>query len=316
MYPPPPPTYSQYGPPVMSIGAIWNETIRLFRRHSTLFMGLAALQVIPQLLLSVVLQATGVLGRSQVQLEAVIAEFTRRFEAGNSQDTSFINEFPWGLPVNAIAQLLVWSLVIFFIQFFVFRTLAMGASVVAVGDAYGTGEPSWGRSVQGALRHLPALLSWAILAGFSFFALMILLLIPCLGIFMWFGVVLFLAMRLLLVPQIIVAEDVNVFTAMGRSWELTRNSFWRMLGAWLLFVLLIGLLSGLITTLFSSVVASVAGSTSGVAIAFTQGLSTVLGLVTIPLAYIGFTLLYYDHQRRATVPPPAPPQYPTYTPYQ
>ena len=66
----------------MSIGAIWNETIRLFRRHSTLFMGLAALQVIPQLLLSVVLQATGVVGRSQVQIEAIVAECRRLAPGG------------------------------------------------------------------------------------------------------------------------------------------------------------------------------------------------------------------------------------------
>ncbi len=299
----------------MSIGAIWNETIRLFRRHSTLFMGLAALQVIPQLLLSVVLQATGVVGRSQVQIEAIVAEFTRRFEESGGQDTTFINSFPWGLPVDAIAQLLVWSLVIFFIQSFIFRTLAMGASVVAVGDAYGSGEPYWGRSVQVALRHLPALFSWALLAGFTFFALLILVLIPCLGLFMWIGVVLFLYLRLLLVPQVIVAEDVNVFTAMGRSWELTRNSFWRMFGGWLLFVLVVGLLSSLITSLLAGSMGAIAGSTSGLTLAFTQGLSTVLGLLTTPLSYIGFTLLYYDHQRRATLPPPPPP-YPTYTPYQ
>jgi hypothetical protein len=299
----------------MPIGSIWNETIRLFRRHSTLFMGLAALQIIPQLVLSVVLQATGVLGRAQVQIEAILAEFNRLFEAGGGKDTSFISSFPWGLPVDAVAQLLVWSMVIFFLQYFVFRTLAMGASVVAVGDAYGSGEPLWGRSVQGALRHLPALFSWALLAGFTFFALLILLIIPCFGILIYFGLVLFLATRLLLVPQVIVAEDVNVFTAMGRSWELTRHSFWRMIGAWLLFVFVVGLASYFITLLLSGIVASVAGGSSGLTIAFTQGLSTVLGLVTTPMAYIGFTLLYYDHQRRATTPPPTPPQYPPATPY-
>jgi hypothetical protein len=298
----------------MPIAAIWNETIRLFRRHSSLFMALAALQVIPQLLLSVALQTTGVMRRSMVQLESLGEEFNRRLQASGGQDTTFINSFPWGLPVDAIAQLFVWSMVIFFIQFFVFRTLAMGASVVAVGDAYGSGEPRWGRSAQGALRHLPSLFSWALVAGFTFFGLMLVLVIPCFGPFIWLGALLFLAMRMLLVPQIIVAEDVNVFAAMGRSWDLTRNSFGRMFGAWLLFVLVVGLISYLITLVLASFVGSIAGGTSGFAVAFTQGLSTVLGLITTPLAYIGFTLLYYDHQRRAAMPPPAPPQYPPYMP--
>lgn len=316
MYPPPPPTYHQYGPPTMSIGAIWSEAIRLFRRHSTLFMGLAALQVIPQLLLSVVLQSSGLLGRSQQQIESLLAEFNTRLQANSGQNTAFIEGFPWGFPVDAIAQILVWSMVIFFLQYFIFRTLAMGAAVIAIGDAYGSREPRWGSAVQGALRHFPVLIGWALLSGLTFFVLAGLLLVPCLGLFIWLGLLVFLAMRLMLVPQIIVAEDVNIFTAMGRSWELTRRSFWRVFGAWLLFVIVVGLVSALITSILAGIVTAAAGESSGISLAFTQGLSTVLGLVTTPLAYIGFTLLYYDHQRRTTMPPPPPPQYPTYTPYQ
>src|SRR5438046_639394 len=85
--------------------------------------------------------------------------------------------------------------------------------------------------VVAALGQLGQLFLWAILSGVGFFALILLLLIPLCGLFIWAGVLAFLAMRLIFVPQIIVAEDANAFAAMSRSWELTRGSFWRVFGA-------------------------------------------------------------------------------------
>jgi len=297
------------------IGTLWGETIRLFRRHSGVFMGLAALQVIPQLILAILLQATGVVSAATIELDRLVNELNRRIESANG-NVEALTGFPWGMPTDAVATLLAWSLGILFIQFFLFRTVAMGASVAAVGESYRSGEPRWGQSLTVALAHLPSLFAWGILAGMGFFGSMLLLLIPCLGILVWPILMVFLAMRFLLVPQIIVAEDINVFAAMGRSWELTRNVFWRMFGAWTLFVLMVGITSWVITNILSTVIASIAGANAGLTIASTQGMSTILGLLTTPIAYIGFTLLYYDRQRAASTPPPPPPAYPPYTPYQ
>jgi hypothetical protein len=297
------------------ISALWNETIRLFRRHSGVFMGLAALQIIPQLALAILLQATGVVSAATIELDRLVNELNRRVESANGNIDS-LTGFPWAMPTGAIVTLLAWSLGILFIQFFLFRTVAMGASVAAVGESYRSGEPRWGQSLTVALAHLPSLFAWGVLAGLGFFGSMLLLLIPCLGILAWPILMLFLAIRFLLVPQIIVAEDVNVFAAMARSWELTRNAFWRMVGAWALFVLVVAIASWVITNILSAIIASIAGTDAGLTIAFTQGMSTILGLLTTPIAYIGFTLLYYDRQRQAATPPPPPPAYPPYTPYQ
>ncbi|HYF62571.1 MAG TPA: glycerophosphoryl diester phosphodiesterase membrane domain-containing protein [Herpetosiphonaceae bacterium] len=303
---------SQAGAP---IGSLWSEAIRLFRRHSGVFMGLAALQIIPQLVLTILLQATGIAGAATLQLDRLLNELNRRTEAASGNLDSLAG-FPWGMPTDAIVKLLAWSLGILFIQAFLFRTVAMGASVAAVGEAYRSGEPRWGQSLTVALAHLPSLFAWGLLSGLGFFGSLVLLLIPCLGIFIWLMLLAFLAMRLLLVPQIIVAEDINVFAAMGRSWELTRNVFWHMFGAWMLFVVVVGLANWIITSTLSAIIGSVAGENAGLTIASTQGVSTILGLLITPIAYIGFTLLYYDRQRQASLPPPPPPAYPPYTPYQ
>jgi hypothetical protein len=294
---------------------LWNETIRLFRRHSGVFMGLAALQIIPQLALAILLQATGVVSAATIELDRLVNELNRRVESANG-DINALTGFPWAMPTGAIVTLLAWSLGILFIQFFLFRTVAMGASVAAVGESYRSGEPRWGQSLTVALAHLPSLFAWGVLAGMGFFGSMLLLLIPCLGILAWPILILFLAIRFLLVPQIVVAEDVNVFAAMARSWELTRNVFWRMFGAWALFVLVVAIASWVVTNILSALIASIAGTNAGLTIAFTQGMSTILGLLTTPIAYIGFTLLYYDRQRQAATPTPPPPAYPPYTPYQ
>ncbi len=104
---------------------------------------------------------------------------------------------------------------------------------------------------------------------------------------------------------------------MGRSWELTKGAFWRMVGAWILFVALINIATTLVSTLIISVLSAIAGAESAFTVAANQGITTFLALLTIPIGYIGFTLLYYDQVRRATMPPPSqPPQFPTYTPYQ
>jgi hypothetical protein len=286
----------------------------LFRRHSGVFMGLAALQIIPQLALAILLQATGVISAATIQVDRLFNELNSRVESANGNIDALAG-FPWGMPTDAVVTLLAWSLGILFIQFFLFRTVAMGASVAAVGEAYRSGEPRWGQSLTVALAHLPSLFAWGVLSGLGVFGSLLLLLIPCLGILIWLMLIVFLAMRFLLVPQIIVAEDVNVFAAMGRSWELTRNVFWRMFGAWVLFVLVVAIASGVITNILSALIASIAGTNAGLTIASTQGMSTILGLLTTPIAYIGFTLLYYDRQRQAATTPP-PPAYPPYTPYQ
>lgn len=313
MYPSPAPVGPPMGKP---LGTMFGEALQLLRRHMAVFAKIAALQVLPQLIFAIYLQASGLAARFSTQVQDLVNTFQSKLEASGGTDTSFVNQFPWGLPTDAISTFLLWSMAALFIYFFVFRTIAMGASVIAVGDIYRTSDPSAGRSLRGAFAQFGALFSWAMLSALVFFGSILLLLIPCLGIFIWSGALLFLSMRLAFVPQIIVAEDANVFTAMGRSWELTKGAFWRMVGAWILFVALINIATTLVSTLIISVLSAIAGAESAFTVAANQGITKFLALLTIPIGYIGFTLLYYDQVRRATMPPPQPPQFPTYTPYQ
>ena len=58
----------------------------------------------------------------------------------------------------------------------------------------------------------------------------------------WFSV------RIMLIPATLVLEGTAVTTALGRGWRLTRGSFWRLLGIYLLTSIIVGVVSSLIAT--------------------------------------------------------------------
>lgn len=55
-----------------------------------------------------------------------------------------------------------------------------------------------------------------------------------------------LSMRLLLVPPVLVLEDARFFASFKRAWLLTRGSFWRMLGIYLLTQLIVSVVASII----------------------------------------------------------------------
>jgi hypothetical protein len=124
-----------------------------------------------------------------------------------------------------------------------------------------------------------------------------LVLIMFLGLLLIFAVVLALTVCFLFVTQAVVLEGQGPVAAIGRSWKLATSSFWRVLGIYILLVLLI-----LVLTLVPSYSIS-----AGVQLIFPdpigdfaiQQILTLLGtyiiqILVLPLSLIAFTLLYYD----------------------
>lgn len=72
--------------------------------------------------------------------------------------------------------------------------------------------------------------------------LLVLLTIP---IYLW------LAVKLLLVPSVIVLERARIFPAIARSWALTRGRFWPALGVMVVIVLAFGVLAQVVSIPFS-----------------------------------------------------------------
>ncbi|NTW42318.1 MAG: hypothetical protein HGA44_21000, partial [Cellulomonadaceae bacterium] len=104
----------------------------------------------------------------------------------------------------------------------------------------------------------------------------------------WFQV------RTLLIPAALVLEGTRVTEAVGRGWRLTRGSFWRLLGIYLLAAVLVGFLSQVVawpTTIIATIVdptfstpAPLAITAVGTAVASTLG--AVFQSAVVALLYI------------------------------
>ncbi|WP_180272178.1 glycerophosphoryl diester phosphodiesterase membrane domain-containing protein [Actinomyces ruminis] len=101
----------------------------------------------------------------------------------------------------------------------------------------------------------------------------------------------------------LILENVSVWEGIRRSWQLTRGSFWRVLGA----LLLSALLTGLVSSLIAFPLGLVAGATSvlapGAAISAAADvlvtfLSFLLSAVIMPFSAAVVALIYIDLRMR------------------
>src|SRR6185437_737100 len=118
------------------------------------------------------------------------------------------------------------------------------------------------------------------------------------------ALLLYLYVVLLFAPVLIVLERLPVFEAIRRSFALVRNSFWRVLGIWLLAALVTTIIAGAVGMPFSIVGQVMLGGTSstgklilGTSIA---SIGTALGeILTAPFSAGVVVLLYTDRRIRA-----------------
>ena len=179
---------------------------------------------------------------------------------------------------------------------------------------------SLARSRAGALIRLAALLvSGGLLVALLFVALAVLLvstvggvgaliLIPlglvCFVLYVWIYI------KLMVAPAAVVVEELGALDGMRRSWELTRNSWWRLLGITLVVGIMVGIIAQIVTIpvtllsgFYTGVVSPHGGAEQAVTAAVVAGVATAI--VTAVVAAVGFAfqtsvmaLLYLDLRMR------------------
>lgn len=116
----------------------------------------------------------------------------------------------------------------------------------------------------------------------------------------------FLIRWYLVVPAMVI-EDIGVFAALRRSWQLTRGHFWRTLGITLLFWIILGVVSSVIVSPFSFVTAFIVTSVGTEAQLSTAMLVTnlivtaVSSLITFVVSNMGLLVaifFYLDYRFR------------------
>lgn len=102
----------------------------------------------------------------------------------------------------------------------------------------------------------------------------------------------FIGIRLVVAPVLIVTQSLGVFAAMGKSWRLTQGMWWRIFGIVLVAALLISVLGGIISSI-AGVVISFSNNMWVVLIA-TQLVGSITTAVGASLYYVLLCLLHVD----------------------
>lgn len=132
----------------------------------------------------------------------------------------------------------------------------------------------------------------------------------------------YLSTRWLYLNQGLAIEGRDGFAALGSSWRLTRNDFWRTLGWYLLAGLLLSVVAWVVVGIFGALTEGLTSSRSSVASGAGAALTVVYLIMVVllealiaPATMSYTTVMYIDQQRRlqlaGTAPRWTPPQQPT-----
>ena len=111
----------------------------------------------------------------------------------------------------------------------------------------------------------------------------------------------FLVVRLSLAPAALMLENTGVVEGIGRSWALTRGSFWRVLGILVLAGLITGIVNGMLSFglgLIFGVVALGLPAAQPLVTALTMLLTSILSALVLPFTAAVTALTYIDLRMR------------------
>lgn len=176
------------------------------------------------------------------------------------------------------------------------------------------------RSRAGALIRLAALLvGGGVLVALLFVALAVLLLGAVGGVgalilvplgLAFFVLYVWIYIKLMVAPAAVVVEELGALAGIRRSWELTRNSWWRLLGITLVVGIMAGIIAQIVTIpvsllsgFYTSVVSPHGGAEQAITVAVVAGVATAI--VGAMVGAVGFAfqtsvmaLLYLDLRMR------------------
>jgi len=276
----------------LSLGEIYDGAFTAIRHNPKVMLGAATL---------VLLVAT-VLGVLVAQL--LVPALASSFGTLSETDPELAELGLDNLFAQSIASSLGISLTMLLAQPVVEGLLTVSVSQSVIGRKLSLGEV-WGR-LQGRVGRL---IGWALLRAlasavltFVWFFLVVLLVafvaeraggvavVPALVLGLGFvAVLVWLGVRVGLVAPALALEGQRLGTTIARAWRLTRGSFWRLFGIYLLAMIIVGVATYIITIPIS-LVAGAIGGTSGSTAAF--GTATVVGSILTSVISAAITTIF------------------------
>jgi hypothetical protein len=253
-------------PRPLDLGELFDELFRVYRSHFVLLAGVSLLVQVPTIVWSVMF------GARFAGFASVSRPLTSQQAQGLFLDPAFIA----GVLALAVVSL---ALAPFF----------YGSVLQAAADAVQGRDPSYGSVfAEVARRYLP-IWGWIL----SYTVALTLIAITCVG----FPVAVWLGVAWSLSAPVLFIERLGPLQAISRSWQLTRNAWWRTFGVLLLVLVLayiVGAALGLVAQLAGLAVPGI-----GARLVVTTVVSSILQCLVNPIPPILLMLLYIDRRVRA-----------------
>ena len=255
---------------VMPLGELLDETFKLYRRHFTVIAGVALVIILPNLILSLIsgsYRANPISYLQSVAQNINNPDELTRIQARQQEYTSsplYLLSFP-------IAALLV--------------PFSVGAMYRAATSLAAGNVETIGSILLGTLRRYFAVWGVVILAVLVFLGAIAIVTIP---------VVLWVAIRWSVALPVLFAEGIGPVKALGRSWNLVRDNWWRTLGILIIVTIMASLIQTALGFLFGGVAAVVPGLSDDLRAGVVTTVTTLVDALVGAITPIAITMLYLD----------------------
>jgi hypothetical protein len=280
-----------------SIGQLLDDNFRFYREKFGFLMVSGLCFLIPYHVLSAYINTHYNLADLQTKLQQ-LQESGAASAAGTDPQTMSFSQFwtpglTWSLSLTIIYSLLVTPLLYGMIVHML-TNHHLQKKDVNLGDA----------STHAFHRLVPSIFT-TILLGLSYFVIVFGLIsiasviaalvhaaaipVMILAFTMILCIVVWLSTRLSLVPSVVIEEQMMMMNSFIRSWQLTKQNFWRALGYFLLLFILVGILRSAV------LVAATVFVSNPILVAV---ISTIVDVLIVPFFMLGTANLYVDLQVR------------------
>ena len=255
---------------VMPLGELLDETFKLYRRHFTVIAGVALVIILPNLILSLIsgsYRANPISYLQSVAQNINNPDELTRIQARQQEYTSsplYLLSFP-------IAALLV--------------PFSVGAMYRAATSLAAGNLETIGSVLLGTLRRYFAVWGVVILAALVFLGAIAIVTIP---------VVLWVAIRWSVALPALFAEGIGPVKALGRSWNLVRDNWWRTVGILIIVTIMVSLIQTALQFLFGGVAAVVPGLSDDLRAGVVTTVTTLVDALVGAITPIAITMLYLD----------------------
>ncbi|WP_432496122.1 glycerophosphoryl diester phosphodiesterase membrane domain-containing protein [Kineococcus auxinigenes] len=275
----------------LGLGEIWDGAFRAFRQNPRVMVGLSALVVV---VTSVVTLVASVVATQD------LVRATTGLETGTGDAAQVLDALQTSVPLVVVSSLLqVVAVQVLNGMLILSVSRAVLGRTISLGELWRASRRRLGgllllavlvtlASAAGVVAVLPGVGVLALADGAAATATgAVLLLVGLLG---WVAIALWLWVKWSMATPVLLLEGLSVRRSLGRSWRLTRGSFWRTLGILLLTAVVVGVLVTAVATPFTLVGTFLAAALSTTTAEWTglvlsQGVGTLGSIVGSVVGY-------------------------------